>query len=160
MTNCHQWPARRQRAFTLVEIAVVVVIIGLLMAIALPGYRKVTLKSKGTAVVNDIRVFAAAFSNSNLQNGGWPVGGTGPGVIPPEMSGALPIAFTKLSPIGGKYEWIANSDYSAAIGISLAGASDLEQLEVIDQLLDDGKLNDGNVQIAGLTHLVYIIEKK
>jgi len=157
--KCHSRPARLQRAFTLVEIAVVVMILGVLIALTLPGYRKVTLKSKATAAVNDVRIFAGAFSNASLQNGGWPVGGTGPGVIPPEMANALSVVFTQPSPIGGKYEWISNSTYKAAIGITLDGGSDLELLEVFDSLLDDGNTHTGNVLIVG-TDIVYIIEEK
>jgi prepilin-type N-terminal cleavage/methylation domain-containing protein len=160
----HRWPVRSHRGFTLVEIAVVVVIIGLLAALSLPGYRKVTLKSKATAAVNDIRVFASAFSSANLQNGGWPVGGTGPGNIPPEMSSALTDTFTKPSPIGGKYEWISNSTYKAAIAITTDGGSvltnDWELLELVDSMVDDGNIgpSSGNMFVDGPS-LLYIIEK-
>jgi len=142
-----------------VEIAVVVVIIGILAALGLPAYRKVTLKSKATAAINDIRVFAAAFSSANLQNGGWPVGGTGPGNIPPEMSSALTDTFTKPSPIGGKYEWISNTTYKAAIGITINGSTDMELLEVFDRMLDDGETSTGNVKIV-MSDIVYVIEEK
>lgn len=64
-------PARkhRLRAFTLIEIMVVVVIIGLLAAMALPIYRHITMRSKMTAVVNNFRSFSTALITYNLQNG-------------------------------------------------------------------------------------------
>ena len=158
LPQSRSWPARRQRAFTLIEIAVVVVILGLLIALTLPGYRRITLKTKATAVTNDLRSFAGTFANYQLQNGVWPVGGTGPGNIPPEMTNALAVAFTKPTPIGGQYEWISNSTYKGAIGITLDGGADSEQLDLIDSMLDDGDTSKGNVVISG-PDLIYIIEK-
>ncbi len=139
------------------EIAVVVVIIGILAALGLPAYRKVTLKSKATAAINDLRVFSSALSNSNLQNGVWPVGNAGPGVIPPAMSSALPIAFTKTTPIGGQYEWVEGSGFGKAV-IKVVGVStDLDLLDVVDQLMDDGNRNTGSVTFFGFD-LIYVIE--
>src|SRR5665213_2955015 len=61
--------APRNRGFTLVEIMVVVVIIGLLVAMALPAYRKITMRSKTAALVSDLRSYSTAFITYNLQNG-------------------------------------------------------------------------------------------
>lgn len=162
MPHSHHWPARRQRAFTLVEIAVVVVIIGVLIALTVPGYRRIRIKAQATAVQNDLRTFASAFTTSNMQNASWPSGGFGPGVAPPSMASALTVAFAKPSPIGGKYEWISNSTYKAAIGITTDGGSvmsnDLELLEQIDRMLDDGDTSSGNVKLDGPS-FVYVIEK-
>jgi prepilin-type N-terminal cleavage/methylation domain-containing protein len=158
MPQSPTWPVRPQRAFTLVEVAVVVVILGLLAALVLPGYRRVSLKSRATAAVNDLRVFSAAFNNVSLQNGTWPAGGTGPGIIPPEMANALPDVFTKQTPIGGNYEWISNSDYKAAIGITVDGTTDMELLTMLDSIVDDGDLGNGSVILSG-PDLIYIIER-
>jgi len=87
------------------------------------------------------------------------VGGTGPGNIPPEMSSALTDTFTKPSPIGGKYEWISNTTYKAAIGITINGSTDMELLEVFDRMLDDGETSTGNVKIV-MSDIVYVIEEK
>ena len=133
------------------------VIIGLLAALGLPGYRRITLKSKATATVNDLRVFSSAFSNANLQNGGWPTGGYGPGVIPPTMASALSVAFTKPTPIGGQYEWVEGSGLGKAV-IKVTGAStDVDLLEMVDQLMDDGNTTSGNVTVSG-PDLIYVIE--
>jgi type IV pilus assembly protein PilA len=48
------------RAFTLVEIMVVVVIISLLAMLAIPGFQKVRLASQDKAVLNNARLLAAA----------------------------------------------------------------------------------------------------
>src|SRR3954468_6599016 len=95
---------RRSRAFTLVEIMVVVVIIGLLAAAALPAYRLITLRSRAASVVNDLRTFSTVFITYSLQNGGYPADGD-PQVVPPEVAGQLPGNFIQRTPIGGVYKW-------------------------------------------------------
>ena len=98
---------RRSRAFTLVEIMVVVVIIGLLAAAALPAYRLITIRSRATTVVNDLRTFSTVFITYSLQNGRYPDDGD-PQVVPPQVAGQLPGNFTQRTPIGGVYKWNFN----------------------------------------------------
>lgn len=161
-SHSSSWPARRHRAFTLVEIAVVVLIIGVLTAMTLPAYRRINLKSKATAVQKDLRTFADAFVSNNLQNSRWATDTGTPGQIPPEVAQQITATFTKPSPIGGMYVWISNSTFKGAIGVTTDGASaltdDIDQLEMVDRMLDDGNLGSGNVQLAGPT-LVYVLEK-
>jgi len=158
---------RRSSAFTLVEIMVVVVIIGLLAAMGLPAFRRVTMRSKASAVQNDLRIFSTAFITYNLQNGRWPADAAA-GEIPTELQTALTNNFTLKSPIGGVYKW--NYDVSAD-GITVKAAiliesatdnpvSDDEELRLmIDKQLDDGDLNTGNIQVGSTNSFVYIIER-
>lgn len=157
----------RQKAFTLVEVMVVVVIIGLLAAAGLPGYRHLTMRSKVTAVENDLRQFSTAIQTYNLQNGHWPAD-TAPREIPPELANAISPNFTGKSPIGGVYKW--NYDV-AADGIAVKAAlivltvpesaisDDQEVFEMIDRQMDDGNLETGNIQVGSTNSLVFIIEK-
>src|SRR5437762_3018146 len=51
---------RRNRGFTLVEIMIVVAIIALLAAIAVPGFLRARKRSQATKILNDLRLIDAA----------------------------------------------------------------------------------------------------
>lgn len=161
-------PLRRLvRAFTVVEIMVVVVIIGLLAAAGLPSYRHLTMRSKVTAVENDLRQFATAIQTYTLQNGHWPANGD-PQIIPPELASAIPDNFTRTSPIGGVYKWnfevpADGVTAKAAIVVQTASGNPVSDDEdlflMIDRQMDDGVLETGNIQLGSTNSLVFIIEK-
>jgi prepilin-type N-terminal cleavage/methylation domain-containing protein len=51
---------RRRRGFTLVEIMIVVAIIALLAAIAVPGFLRARKRSQATRILNDLRLIDSA----------------------------------------------------------------------------------------------------
>ncbi len=155
------------RAYTLVEVMVVVVIIGLLAAAGLPSFRHVTMRSKVTALENDLRQFSIVIQTYALQNGHWPADGD-PQVVPPELVSSMSANFALPSPIGGVYKW--NYDVSAD-GITAKAAlivqtasdnpvsNDVVLLTMLDKQMDDGDLTTGALQIGSTNSLVLIIEK-
>jgi type IV pilus assembly protein PilA len=58
---------RSKKGFTLVEIMIVVVIIGLLAAMAIPAFQKVRRSSIGKAMANDARQIGAAMQQIALE---------------------------------------------------------------------------------------------
>src|SRR5215471_12579183 len=61
--------SRSTKGFTLVEIMIVVVIIGLLAAMAIPAFQKVRQSSQDKAVLNNARQLSAAADQYFLENG-------------------------------------------------------------------------------------------
>ena len=59
----------KTKGFTLVEIMIVVVIIGLLAAMAIPAFQKVRESSQNKAVLNNARQLSAAADQYFLENG-------------------------------------------------------------------------------------------
>ncbi len=61
--------SKSTKGFTLVEIMIVVVIIGLLAAMAIPAFQKVRSSSQDKAVLNNMRQLGAAADQYFLENG-------------------------------------------------------------------------------------------
>jgi len=146
---------------------VVVVIIGLLAAAGIPTYRHITMRSKVTALENDLRLFSTAIQTYTLQNGHWPANGD-PQIVPPELANTLPSNFIYRTPIGGVYKWnydVSADGITAKAAIIVESASgnpvsdDEEMLTMLDKQMDDGNLETGTVQVGSTFSLVFIIEK-
>src|ERR1700682_2506300 len=60
---------KSSKGFTLVEIMIVVVIIGLLAAMAIPAFQKVRSASQDKTVLNNTRQLSAAADQYYLENG-------------------------------------------------------------------------------------------
>ena len=152
---------RPQGGFTLVEIMIVVVIIGLLASIAIPAFQKVRQNSRHSALANDIRTFAQAFETYSHENGSWPAD-VGIGVVPNEMTNANSsidtTAFTAVTPIGGRYDWDYNV-FGNIAAISVAGATITSaQLLNFDTTFDDGNLGTGDFR-GTVGRYSYIIQR-
>lgn len=160
MKYSHPRPPRPRRAgFTLVEIMIVVVIIGLLAALAIPAFQRVRTSAQNSRFVSDVRVFSQAFETYSMKNGTWPANG-GTGVVPAGMSGELKdSAWTTMkNSVGGRWNWDMNSSGITA-GISTTGVTVTDaQMAAIDAKIDDGDLTTGRFQKIG-TRFTLILEQ-
>lgn len=139
--------------FSIVEIMVVITIISLLGALAIPRVKTYQNSARAAVIASNLRTFAAAFEGYSQENGEWPAE-TAAGEIPAEMAGRLGTsAWLQPSPMGGQYNWENNQThggvkYRAAICISESATAPLEvnadMLLAIDRLMDDGNLSTGN----------------
>jgi general secretion pathway protein G len=151
-----------------VELAVVVLVIGILAAAAVPAMMKNTRNTRSSAVMNDLRVFAGAFQAYAQEHGDWPQGGQSPGVFPPGMDGYLSQTnWSRTTPIGGNYQFATQSPqqgnrYAAVIIIASSRknrvTSDANQLTDIDTKLDDGNLATGNFFLGYRNYPVFVLE--
>ena len=150
------------RGFTLVEIMVVVMIIGLLAALAIPAYLRTQHATQNSRAVNDFRVFAQAFEIYCTENGVWP-NNVSAGVIPnlpvPMNNDFKADVWQGVTTLGGKWNW-DKGNFGFAAGISISNFTcDDNQLTEIDAKLDDGNLNTGLFQKVSANRVMYILEQ-
>ncbi len=69
-----------QKGFTLIELMIVVAIIGILAAIAIPAYQDYTIRAQVTEGLNMAGAAKAAVSESYSANGTWPADNTAAGM--------------------------------------------------------------------------------
>jgi prepilin-type N-terminal cleavage/methylation domain-containing protein len=131
---------KRASAFTLVEIMIAVVIIGLLAAMAVAAFVRIRERSLSTRMANDFRQYAAAFEHYALESGSWPAATTIPGEIPLNMGPYLPATYSQPSAMGGGYTW---SGTSGRLRLINTQATDAVMVRV-DLILDDGDLSSGD----------------
>ncbi|MBI4626208.1 MAG: type II secretion system protein [Verrucomicrobia bacterium] len=151
-------PLRHRVGFTLVEIMVVVVIIGLLAAMGIPALQRAQRRSQNSRFVSDLRVFAQAFETYALENGSWPPN-VGAGVVPAGLSSAIQVSvWTAPTVLKGRWNYDRNIG-GIAVAVSLSGSSVTDaQMQEIDAMIDDGDLTAGNFQkITG--RFMFILEQ-
>jgi type II secretory pathway pseudopilin PulG len=157
----------------LVELMVVVLIISMIMALAVPSYQRVQKKAKAAALVNDFRVFSSVYLSYAHENGAWPAE-TAAGIVPAGISAQEMKAdvWENPTPTGGQFDWefmqahpggtSPGGKWRAAIAISDAGPKplivDLELYQLIDDAIDDGNLSTGSFRLGNGNCPIYILE--
>ena len=149
--------------FTLVEIMIVVAVIGLLAAIAIPSFLKARTESRITAVANDLRVFGDAFQTYCMIAGKYPADTHN--TVPPGMEHYIKQGNWDGYAMGGHFNWEGPSwgeggSYTYA-GIALWEATaPVGDMRTLDEKLDDGNLATGSFRLCANGRYTYILEDR
>lgn len=130
--------SRRSSGFTLVEIMIVVAIIGLLAAIAIPSFMKARIQSQNTAFVNDLRIINDAINMCIFDTKKYP-GDVNEKVIPPELAPYLKdMDWSKPTPIGGYWDYDYAWGMTCGIGVKAPSrtAAEMAKLGVFTTIDD------------------------
>lgn len=152
---------RPERGFTLVEIMIVVVIIGLLAAMGIPAFEKVRTNSLASRIANDFRVFSGAFETHALEVGMWPPDGNFnslPASAQPYLEGT---AWTQSPMDGGYWDWEGVGRHGFTASVNLHDGNSVLSAAVVtrvDELLDDGNLSSGNFRQVGGSNNVLVLQ--
>lgn len=160
--------AQTNSGFTLLELAVVVTILGLITAIGLPAYARIQRNTRLGALINDYRVFASAFHQYSAVNAAWPAASRTQGEFPQGMEEYLRTTnWHQPTVFGGHYNWDRDVTHSgrkikAAIAIYSDDGSPLTmtptEMQLFDERYDDGDLETGYFQQGFQNCPLYIIE--
>lgn len=149
-----------KNGFTLIEIMVVVVIVGVLAAIAIPTFTKYLRNARAATFASDIRTLANAGAQYSLESGWW-VPDTSSGVYPTELEGYFSEQkFNLGTPLGGQWDfeqWDLGN-FTSAVGVHGPDHSD-EMFALIDKRIDDGDLSTGLFQKLASDRYYYVIQE-
>ena len=150
----------KTNGFTLVEIMIVVVIIGLLAAIAIPAFQKVRENTVATRIASDFRVFIHAFEQIALEEGAWPPDGIG-AEVPLLAENYFSEEKWANGPVqGSSWDYEGSGRYGMEASIRFedgAGNAGVRVMERVDAILDDGDLSTGLFRTVADGYL-YILE--
>ncbi len=152
------------RAFSLIELLIVIAILGILAALSTASVASATLDTRRTAFVSELRVLVQA-ATLHLVREGRPVRQAPPGTLHADLIPFLPpqSADSAVSPIGGEWHLINNTlGVQSGAGIVFTGRGptrDDSFMARIDQMIDDGNLTTGIFQKLDSNAYYYIAQR-
>lgn len=140
------YPAtRRQSAFTLVELTIVVLILAILAALVLPKFSEAAARAEAAQMASNFRLLANAVRRYHAEHGDYPPDQHG-GVVPPSLQPYLGSFDMSHTPLGGYWDYEHWPTGSTPFLVAISIRSDPSRFAEVDALLDDGDLTTGGVR--------------
>ncbi len=152
-----------RRAFTLIEILVVVIILGILAAIIIPSVATAGVQSAQTAFVTELKAWDRAAQVFIARRGVLPEDSSS-GVAPTGFEDYADVDdFESGTPLGGVWDFEQGTwGVASAVGVHFDGPegpqSDAIMTEV-DAIFDDGDLTTGSFQKFEADRFYYIVAR-
>lgn len=137
------WKTDQSTGFTTLEIMIVVSVIALLAALALPNFMKSRTSAQNARFVSDLRTATDAFELFALAAGDYP-----PDAVPANVPSGMEDYLARFnwdapSSIGGQWDW-DNGIIGSDEGVSIIGVTATDtRMAQIDAEIDDGDLFTG-----------------
>lgn len=149
---------RKTRGSSILEILTLIVILGLLAAVAFPIADRMNENMRNQAFLKDIRDISNAISRHAVERGGYPElreDGATPHGIEDFLEG---FDWAAPTPFGGEWRWIRNQHgVRSAIAVHDPEVSE-DHLKRFDQSEDDGDLHRGNYRFISDISYAYVLE--
>jgi prepilin-type N-terminal cleavage/methylation domain-containing protein len=153
---------RRLDGFTLIEILIVVIILGVLAAIVIPQFLGVTGDVERGTFVADVRIFGNAAERYRLDTGEY-LEDSASGVCPAGLEAYIEEAkWESVTPIGGV--WDAELDsfgIKSALGVHFNGEGETRDdayMLLIDEAFDNGDLATGMFRKLADDRYYFVLE--
>lgn len=146
----------RKAGFSLVELAIVVVIIGVLASLGIPRTRTAAARARATTLVNDVRTVRRAAFDYLVDHNVWPAASE-PGQMPAGLEEYLPGGFTFRSS-GARLSFVNDAATGAAewgdeVGIGVSIEDDPKLRDALARMLASdqasGADGDGGLTVWG-----------
>jgi prepilin-type N-terminal cleavage/methylation domain-containing protein len=153
----------RRTGFTLIEILIVVIVLGILAAIVIPQFVSATDDAARASFIANIRIFGEAAKRYMLDTGEY---------LEDSASGTLPagwepyiqeLRWTEVTPIGGRWDFELDSfGIKSAYGVHFNGEGDTRDdayMQEIDALIDNGDLTTGPFRKLAGDRYYWVLEE-
>lgn len=154
--------AIQNRGFSLIELVIVVIIIGVLGAIAIPRMSRGTEGARVSAFIAELNNFSTVIEQYRLEHLKNPADSS-TGQAPPELVEYLrDNSWEGKTPIGGHWDIEANDlgAITLAVGVHFqSDVPDVDALQKIDSTIDDGNFETGIFQRLASDRYYLIIEQ-